>query len=107
MPLNPKRNEAKAQPSPPEPTMRQERTVQATIFEVSAGHEIGCELKAISQWLDQQRALVSLVAGDCVATGCARPDAVACRPRQCCAVRCSSQKLRTCPEIIESSFERV
>jgi hypothetical protein len=56
--------EAKAQPSPPEPTMRQERTVQATIFEVFAGHEIGCELKAISQWLDRQRALVSLVAGD-------------------------------------------
>src|SRR5213075_1388961 len=56
--------EFKAQPAPPEPTMRQERTVQATIFEVFAGHEIGCELKAISQWLDRQRALVSLVAGD-------------------------------------------
>src|SRR6201986_4585501 len=56
--------ESKAPTSPPEPTMRQERTVQATIFEVFAGHEIGCELKAISQWLDQQRALVSLVAGD-------------------------------------------
>src|SRR5437879_11432794 len=56
--------ESKAQPAPPEPTMRQERTIQATIFEVFAGHEIGCELKAISQWLDRQRALVSLVAGD-------------------------------------------
>jgi IS5 family transposase len=56
--------ESKAQPSPPEPTMRQERTIQATIFEVFAGHEIGCELKAISQWLDRQRALMSLVAGD-------------------------------------------
>ena len=44
--------------------MRQERTVQASIFEVFAGHEIGCELKAISQWLDRQRSLVSLVAGD-------------------------------------------
>jgi hypothetical protein len=44
--------------------MRQERTAQATIFEIFAGHEIGCELKAISQWLDQQRALVSLVASD-------------------------------------------
>ena len=44
--------------------MRQERTVQATIFEVFAGHEIGCELKAISQWLDRHGALVSLVAGD-------------------------------------------
>jgi transposase, IS5 family len=56
--------ESKAQPSPPEPTMRQERTIQATIFEVFAGHEIGCELKAISRWLDRQSTLASLVAGD-------------------------------------------
>src|SRR5207245_1981160 len=56
--------ESKAQASPPEPTMRQERTVQATIFEVFARHEIGCELKAISQWLDRPHALVRLVAGD-------------------------------------------
>jgi IS5 family transposase len=44
--------------------MRQERTVQATIFEVFAQHDIGCELKAMSRWLDGQPALVSLVAGD-------------------------------------------
>jgi IS5 family transposase len=44
--------------------MRQERTVQATIFEVFAQHEIGCELRTMSQWLDRQHALVSLVAGD-------------------------------------------
>jgi IS5 family transposase len=44
--------------------MGQERTVQATIFEVFAPHEIGCELKAMSQWLDGQPALISLVAGD-------------------------------------------
>ena len=44
--------------------MRQERTVQATIFEVLARHEIGCALQAISQWRDGQRPLVSLVAGD-------------------------------------------
>ena len=44
--------------------MRQERPVQATIFEVFARHEIGCALQAISQWLDGQRPLVSLVAGD-------------------------------------------
>src|SRR6195256_4737780 len=56
--------ESKARPLPPEPTMRQERTVQATIFEVFAGHQIGCELKAISGWLDGQRALISLVASD-------------------------------------------
>jgi hypothetical protein len=51
-------------PSPPEPIMRQERTIQATIFEVFAQHEIGCELKAMSQWLDGQHQLTSLVAGD-------------------------------------------
>jgi hypothetical protein len=34
--------------------MRQGRTVQATIFEVLARHEIGCALQAISQWLDGQ-----------------------------------------------------
>ena len=44
--------------------MRQERTIQATIFEVFAQHEIGCELKAMSQWLDGERQLTSLVAGD-------------------------------------------
>ena len=44
--------------------MRQERTVQATIFEVFAQHEIGCELKAMSQWLDGQSGLISLVAAD-------------------------------------------
>src|SRR5215472_5632263 len=44
--------------------MRQERTIQATIFEVFAQHEIGCELRAMSQWLDGQRQLTSLVAGD-------------------------------------------
>ena len=44
--------------------MRPERTVQATLFEVFAGHQIGCELKAISDWRDGQRALLSLVASD-------------------------------------------
>jgi len=44
--------------------MRQERTVQATIFEVFAGHQIGGELKAISDWLDGHRTLVGIVAGD-------------------------------------------
>src|SRR6202008_2679758 len=56
--------ESKANPLTPEPTMRQERTVQATIFEVFAGHEIGCELKAISQWLDRKCTLGGWVAGD-------------------------------------------
>jgi IS5 family transposase len=44
--------------------MRQERTVQATIFDLFAEHEIGRELKAMSQWLDEHRDLLGLVAGD-------------------------------------------
>ena len=42
--------------------MRQERTVQATVFDIFAEHEIGRELNAMSRWLDQQRSLLSLVA---------------------------------------------
>ena len=44
--------------------MRQERTVQASIFDRFAGHEIGRELKAMSAWLDDHRELLSLVAED-------------------------------------------
>jgi IS5 family transposase len=44
--------------------MRQERTVQGSIFDLFAGHEIGRELKAMSEWLDDHRELLSLVAGD-------------------------------------------
>jgi transposase, IS5 family len=44
--------------------MRQERTVQASLFDLFAGHEIGRELKAMSQWLDEHRELIGLVAED-------------------------------------------
>jgi IS5 family transposase len=44
--------------------MRQERTVQASIFDLFAGHEIGRELKAISARLDNHRDLLGPVAGD-------------------------------------------
>jgi transposase, IS5 family len=44
--------------------MRQERTVQASIFDLFAGHEIGRELKAMSAWLDEHGALLGLVAAD-------------------------------------------
>jgi IS5 family transposase len=44
--------------------MRQERTVQSSIFDLFAGHEIGRELKAMSRWLDEHRDLLALVAGD-------------------------------------------
>ena len=44
--------------------MRQERIMQASIFDIFAEHEIGRELKSISDWLDEQRSLLSLVIGD-------------------------------------------
>jgi IS5 family transposase len=44
--------------------MRQERTVQASLFDVFADHEIGRELKAMSQWLDEHRELIGLAAED-------------------------------------------
>jgi len=37
--------------------MRQERTIQASLFDVFAGHEIGRELKAMSAWLDARPGL--------------------------------------------------
>ncbi|NGO54839.1 ISNCY family transposase [Allomesorhizobium camelthorni] len=49
--------------------MRQERTVQASIFDVFATHEIGRELEAMSQWLDEHRDLLGLVARDLVRVG--------------------------------------
>src|ERR1700758_721713 len=44
--------------------MRQERIIQASIFDVFAEHEIGRELKAISRWLDEHRELLGLVSRD-------------------------------------------
>jgi len=44
--------------------MRQERTVQASLFDLFADHEIGRELKAMSQWLDEHRELIGLAAED-------------------------------------------
>ena len=44
--------------------MRQERIIQASIFDVFSAHEIGRELRAISLWLDGHRQLLSSVAAD-------------------------------------------
>lgn len=44
--------------------MRQQRTIQASLFDLFAGHEIGRELKAMSAWLDEHPALVGLVSDD-------------------------------------------
>ena len=42
--------------------MREKRTVQASIFEAYAKHEIGRELKAMSDWLDENTDLLDWVA---------------------------------------------
>ena len=44
--------------------MRVERIIQASIFDIFAGHEIGRELKAMSRWLGGHPMLVALVADD-------------------------------------------
>jgi IS5 family transposase len=44
--------------------MRQQRTVQASLFDVFAGHEIGRQLKAMSLWIDAHPELVVRVAAD-------------------------------------------
>jgi IS5 family transposase len=44
--------------------MRQERIIQASIFDVFAPHEIGRELRAMSEWLDRHRPLLGAVAAD-------------------------------------------
>src|ERR1700759_3610344 len=46
------------------PILRQERIIQASLFDIFATHEIGRELKQISQWLDQHRPLLRLVSSD-------------------------------------------
>ena len=44
--------------------MRQDRTVQTSLFDVFAKHEIGGELKKASKWLDEHPTLLGLVAAD-------------------------------------------
>ncbi len=65
--------------------MRQERTVQASIIDLFASHEIGCELKAMSDWLDEHRDRL----------GGARPAAAPRRRRRCGApVRAKTARCR-------------
>jgi IS5 family transposase len=49
--------------------MRQERTVQASLFDLFADHEIGRELKAMSQWLDEHRELIGRAVEDLLRHG--------------------------------------
>ena len=67
--------------------MRQERTVQASLFDLFAGHEIGRELKAMSQWLDEDRELIGPVAEDLRRYMASRkPGDKVCRQSRSCAV---------------------
>jgi IS5 family transposase len=52
--------------------MRQKRIIQGSIFDLFSNHQIGRELKAISEWLDARAELVALVAGDVGNTGARR-----------------------------------
>jgi IS5 family transposase len=44
--------------------MRQQRTIQASLFDAFAGHEIGRQLRAMSLWIDAHPELVGWVAED-------------------------------------------
>ncbi len=52
--------------------MRKERIVQASIFDLFSQHEIGRELKAMSEWLDAHREVISLVATEVCRPGLKR-----------------------------------
>lgn len=52
--------------------MRQKRTVQSSIFDLFAGHEIGQELKAMSAWLDEHVEVLGWVAKDLICRGAKR-----------------------------------
>src|ERR1700735_3333798 len=54
----------RTRPHRPSPIMRQDRTTQASLFDIFATHEIGRELKQISHWLDQHRPLLRLISND-------------------------------------------
>ena len=66
--------------------MRQERTVQGSIFDLFAKHEIGRELEAMSQWLDAHCDLLKLVTSDLRRHGVTATAGRVCRQRRCCAV---------------------
>jgi IS5 family transposase len=48
--------------------LRQERTVQASLFDLFARHEIGRELKAMSAWLDDHRSCSAWSRRTCAGT---------------------------------------
>jgi IS5 family transposase len=49
--------------------MRQKRTVQGSIFDLYAEHEIGRELKAMSDWLDEHPEILDWIAPELCRAG--------------------------------------
>jgi transposase, IS5 family len=74
--------------SHPSPTVRPQRIIQATLFENFAEHEIGRELRAMSQWLDQHRELLGLVMNDLRGCEVRATGRDGCRRKPWCAARC-------------------
>ena len=70
--------------------MRQDRIIQASIFDLFSGHEIGRELKAMSAWLDAHREVIALVAAELCRPGLKPTGRDGLPPSRCCAARCSS-----------------
>ena len=70
--------------------MRQDRIIQASIFDLFSEHEIGRELKAMSAWLDAHREVIALVAAELCRPASANRARWAAGRVGCCAARCSS-----------------
>ena len=62
--------------------------------------------KAMSQWLDGQRQLTSVVAGDLRRGACVRPAGADCRRRACCAALCSSNSASSVTRSWKQCFAR-
>jgi IS5 family transposase len=60
------------------------------VGDLFADHEIGRELKAMSQWLDEHRELVALAAEDLRRHGVKETGREGCRLNRSCAARFSS-----------------
>ena len=63
--------------------MREKHTVQRSIFEHYAEHEIGLELRSMSRWRDQHMDLLDRVAADINLCGVEDTGARSCDPAHC------------------------
>ena len=64
--------------------MRQKCTVQGSIFDLYAEHEIGRELKAMSDWLDEHPEILDWIAPDLCRAESNRPGVKGCQSSRSC-----------------------